>query len=140
MPRTPKRNWEYPPGTGELLQRIFEAIDSDMNEALEGGTGTLSAEFTFSNAGTPVLIGTAPAGSWIESCNVIISTAFNGQAAITVGETGAQGRLQATADNVPSVPGVYEVMVNYKYTAETDLYLYLSGAPTVGSGRVIVYF
>lgn len=34
MPRTPKRGWEYPPGSGELLQKIFDSIDSDVDEAL----------------------------------------------------------------------------------------------------------
>lgn len=40
MPRTPKRGWEYPPGTGELLQKIFEAIDSDMDEAISTAAGS----------------------------------------------------------------------------------------------------
>jgi hypothetical protein len=51
MPRTPNRNWEYPPGNGDFLQKIFEAIDEDMETAISGGeTPTLAEVLATGNA------------------------------------------------------------------------------------------
>jgi hypothetical protein len=69
-----------------------------------------------------------------------ITQAFDGGTAITIGDTVAQGRFQAAADNTPGVAAVYETQPNYAYVVTTEVFVFLTGTPTVGQGRVIMYF
>ena len=100
---------------------------------------SLSVEFFSTDVPGSVLIGKLPSGMFCQSCVVEIETAFDGGTSITVGDIAAHGRLQAAADNDPTITGDYEVLVNYAYSVGTDLYVFLTGSATVGRGRVIVY-
>lgn len=100
---------------------------------------SLSVEFDSTDVPGSVLIGRLPLDVFCQSCVVEIDVAFDGGTSITVGDIAAHGRLQAVADNDPSITGDYEVLVNYAYSSGTDLYVFLTGTAAVGHGRVIVY-
>jgi hypothetical protein len=102
----------------------------------------LVVDFDWSDvAGGSVSMGLCRAGHLINKTTVEIIEAFNGGLGITIGDSVAQGRLQAVADNVPEEVSHYEVVNNYEYVSETAIFLFFpNGTPTVGRGRAIVYF
>jgi len=102
----------------------------------------LVVDFEWSDvAGGSVSMGLCRAGHLINKTTVEIIEAFNGGTEITIGDSVAQGRLQAVADNVPEEVSHYEVVNNYGYVSETTIFLFFpNGTPTVGKGRAIVYF
>ncbi len=85
-------------------------------------------------------IGTIGAPHAIQSVSVIINTAFNGATTMEVGDSLDNDRLMTTADNTPSIISTYNVNSAIIYTGSTETKIYFTGAPTTGTGRVIVYF
>jgi hypothetical protein len=102
----------------------------------------LVADFTWADAAAGSLpLGRCPAGHLVRKTTIEIVVAFNGGTRLTVGDLAAQGRLQAAANNLPEERNTYEVENNYEYASAEIIYLFFpSGTPTIGSGRVIVYF
>lgn len=107
-----------------------------------GGSKPIFVDFDYTDfTGGPValLIGKMLKDVYCNSCVVDIIDAFDGGVTLTVGDMVAQGRLQIVADNFPGIVDQYETRPNYAYSVSTDVYVFLTGTPTVGSGRVVVY-
>jgi hypothetical protein len=102
----------------------------------------LVVDFDWSDvSGGNLLMGICPAGHLIDKTVIDVSVPFDGSLQITVGDSVAQGRLQAASDNVPDEVGRYEARNDYEYALDTEIFLFFpSGIPTIGSGRAIVYF
>jgi hypothetical protein len=75
----------------------------------------------------------------IPMCVAEIFTAFDGGVSMTIGDIIAQGRFQGAADNHPSVSDQYETHPHHVYSVDTDVYVFLTGSPTIGFGRVVLY-
>lgn len=106
-----------------------------------GSTGAkpLQVEVTWADAGTPVLLGRMHHDVLCSACLVDILEAFDGGAGITVGGMADPARLQVLTDNHPEVVDFYETEPHFAYSATTNVYVFLSGSPTAGRARVIVY-
>jgi hypothetical protein len=96
-------------------------------------------EFTDADVPGVLFLGKVPATHVIPMCVVEIFTAFDAAVAITVGDIIAQGRFQGAADNHPGVSDQYETHPHFTYSVDTDAYVFLTGSPTIGHGRVILY-
>lgn len=106
------------------------------------GTGNLQLGVDYPHFPGPVLLGTLSAGKTVEKVVLEVNTAFDGGVRIIVGDAAAMGRLMPADANSPSITGVYVQESNYRYMADTEIYLYfVSGTmPTVGSLRALVYY
>jgi hypothetical protein len=100
---------------------------------------SLTVEFTWADVPGQLLIGKVPAGFFCPSCVVEIIDPFDGGTQITVGDLVAQGRFQGAADNDPETSHLYETEPHFAYPTATNVYVFFSGSPSVGRGRVILY-
>lgn len=106
-----------------------------------GVGGTLQASFSFASFPGNVLIGTVPAGKTVERATIEVQSPFNGGALFTVGDAAAVARFLTVSDSRPSKASMYAADSGYTYGSDTVVRLYLAaGAPTAGTGRVLVYY
>jgi hypothetical protein len=75
----------------------------------------------------------------VQAVSLVIDTDFDGATTIEVGDAGDNGRLMADIDNIPTVIDTYINTSDEIYAAPTELSLYFTGAPSQGSGTVIIY-
>lgn len=101
----------------------------------------LYSSFDYTNvSGGSLSLGDCPADITVVTVALIIDIAFNNSTTITVGDSVAQGRLMAVADNNTEQVATYKRNVDYLYTAETEILIFFpSGTPTQGEGKVFVY-
>lgn len=102
----------------------------------------LVLDFAWGDAPGLILIGTVPAGVYVERVLVMVLTAFDQTVRCEVGRLLAPAELMVGTDSNASVVDDYHVYPDLVYAADTDAYLTLlvpGAAPTVGTGRVIIY-
>lgn len=107
------------------------------------GSGVLVRTFQASEIsfGNPVLIGTVPPGKRIPRCVLQITSAFNHNAKITIGDVVGQGRLMTDDENEAWAANKYITEPDVLYQAGTAVYIFLpSGTPTTGQAVVIIYY
>lgn len=75
----------------------------------------------------------------IENTKIVVDTPFDGEAFVSVGDDIDNERLMQNNSSNLNYIGTYVSENTYNYTAGTMLKLYLSGNPTVGSGKVIIF-
>jgi len=109
------------PVTNELS---FMLVDFDITDVIAG----------------ELSIGDLGSNHVVQSVSVLINTGFNGGTTMEVGDDLDQNRLMGTGDNIPGVVDTYTVTSDILYAGTSELKMYFTGAPTTGSGRVIVYF
>ena len=100
------------------------------------------ASFSFNDVspGTNILLGIVPQGVAVEEVALVINEAFDGGVEISIGDSVAQARLMTKHQNNPAVTFDYKRDVDYRYTVETEIYVYfITGNPTQGSAEVFVY-
>lgn len=97
------------------------------------------AEIVITPATTfPVLLKAMLAGENVDEVLVVVDTAFDA-GILTIGDAGDVDRLMpATSNNLLSA-GQYQVSPEYIYPADTDVLVYLTGSPTTGSARIVLY-
>ena len=88
----------------------------------------------------PVEIGKIAAGFVVDSVTVKVTSAFNGSASLTMGETLSQGNLVIAADVFLDVVSTYNIRPALSYATATVINAYLMGSPTVGSCEIIVFY
>jgi hypothetical protein len=83
-----------------------------------------------------------PAGAVVVRSYVNVTTAYNGVATITVGQTGNATLVQTALDNSPGSIGLYNVLERAAWGASPLAVLVtLGGAPSVGAATVgVEYF
>jgi len=99
----------------------------------------LDLDFTFSDV-FPKLIGLVTNNLHISEIEIIFDTPFNSGITFTIGDSINNARLMSALDNEPQVVAKYAVDADYKYGSSTNVYLYISGVPTQGSGTVHLYY
>ena len=120
------------------------------------GRGYLEKYFTYLNINptvpgsvnpaTTLLIGTIPLDAMVDKISMDIYQTFDENRdldfKITVGDGVDNSRLMSIGQNDPAAaPHRYQCYPDYRYNANSQLYLYFSNQlPVTGSGRVIVYF
>ena len=100
------------------------------------------ASFSFADVtpGGSILLGIVPAGTAVEENALVVGTPFDGGVEISVGDAAATARLMTKHQNDPSISNDYKRDVDFRYTADTEIYVYfISGTPTVGTAEVFVY-
>lgn len=106
-----------------------------------GGTGAIQIVFDASDAPGPVTVGTVPSGRTIEKVVLEVLVPFDTGFQVTVGDDSAMGRLMAVADSRLDTDAEFRAESGYLCPSDVDVRVYYVGVtPTVGSGRVIVYF
>ena len=102
----------------------------------EGITTTL----VFSDT-SPKLVGVAIQNTVVGEIILDITQAFNDLGTvITIGDSGDHSRLMSTADNDPNTIAKYTKSADYKYSVDTNIYIYFSGTNAQGSATARVYF
>jgi len=96
----------------------------DFNDVLSGGK----------------LIGNIETQGMVISTSLIINSVFDGTTIIAVGDMISPNHLMKIADNIPTIPNTYRANDDVEYTTNTSIYLSFTGAPTTGTGTVIVYY
>jgi len=87
------------------------------------------------------LIGNIDTQAMVQSVSLIIDTAFDGATEISVGDAAVNDRLMEVTQNIPAVINTYRNNSDYEYTVSTPISVYFpAGAPTVGSGTIIIYY
>lgn len=108
------------------------------------GPRHLDRGFSFADAGaSPLLLGTIPAGLYVQSAVLEVITPFNQAITFEVGTLAAPAELMVGTDSDREVPDRYNVHGDLKYAVDTDLYLTMivpGVPPGAGTGKVIVYF
>lgn len=127
---------EQPRSLWSILNEIIDGVNSGSVQ----GADLLVAEFDHTAWVTGwVSLGISPADRSIGVCVVDVLDPFNGGALCTVGDPVAQGRLQSASQNDLEFENRYHTEPDYIYTADQQLYVYFSGAPNKGRGRVLIY-
>lgn len=114
----------------------------DLSDALAAANGVSLFElpFAFDDA-YPLILLTVPALATILTVNLLIETAFDVSATITVGDSDVGDRLMSSDQNNPLEIGAYDVEPNFEYSDLTTLVLLIDapGAAT-GAGRIIITY
>jgi len=143
----------WPLATHIRLARVFAQGGTIVRISLErafftagsaGGAtacGVIQGFFTAASFPGPVTIGVVPAGSTIEKTILEVQLPFNNGIQVSIGETIAMARLMAVSDNRLDVVESFRVENGYLCPVPMTIRVYFVGiAPTVGVGRVLVYY
>lgn len=123
----------------------YYGTDSDGDKGwhpLSNVAGRLEIDFDYSDlvSGNKV-IGTIPADKRVIKTSVLVTTAFDDNAKMTIGDAVGIGRLATHTDIRLESEKNYDIELEVKYATATELKLYhASGTPTVGEGTVIIYY
>ena len=99
-----------------------------------------STTLDFTDA-SPILIGLVSKDTIIGDVILEITQDFNDiGTVITIGDISDPSRLMGSSDNDPNTIAKYTKSVDYKYSVDTNVYLYLSGTNAQGSATIRVYF
>lgn len=114
----------------------------DLSEAIAAANGVSLFELPFAfDSAYPLILLSVPALATILTVNLLIETAFDVPATITVGDSDVGDRLMSSDQNNPLEIGAYDVEPNFEYSDITTLVLLIDapGAAT-GSGRIIITY
>jgi hypothetical protein len=107
------------------------------------GASKIETPYTWSDYATgSIVVGVVPIGRTVQSVMLFVDVAFDGGVGFTVGDAGGTARFFTLADNSPTQTELYVTDSGHTYGSNTEVRLYMVGGvpPTVGSGRVIVFF
>lgn len=108
---------------------------------IECGCGVIQNFFYAADFPGPVTIGIVPAGSTIEKAVLEVHSPFDNSLQVSIGEDVAMARLMAVSDNRLDVTESFRAESGYLCPSDTTIKVYFVGiAPTVGVGRVLVYY
>ena len=141
FPSTPVAGEWFWRSDTNVLYRRDDTNTTWISVSSTAAAGFLEGFFQWSDTPGPVTVGIVPAGRLIEKTVLEVQTAFNNGVDVTVGETSAQARLMAAADSRLNKTRSYMVENDYLCPTAMTVNVYFSGTtPTVGVGRVIVYY
>ena len=135
--------FDYPDFVFNNFEEYFIDIQGAQSEGsvstpIMGNSFTLNFDYTDFEGSK--LIGIIPSNKYAAFVIVIVDSVFDDLASVTVGDPANNERLQRAEDNDILYLNSFMTIPTYKYNSVTELYLYLSGSPTQGSGRVVVYY
>ena len=102
----------------------------------------IEAAFSYTDFSSgSVAIGSIPANSRVVAAVAIVDDIAFDNGSLTIGDSIAQGRLMTVAENNLLIPDVsYRSEKDILYSSSTNVNIYLSGNPSMGSGTVVIYF
>ena len=133
------------PPTPIVDQVIIYGSDSGLNQSTVNGDKNFDlagdiTSFSFSDV-SPIFIGKSQPNLSVGEIVIEILNPFdNINTTITIGDSMDNSRLFTSDSNDPNTVGKYSCGSDYKYTTETDIYMYITGANTSGNGVVRIYF
>lgn len=84
-----------------------------------------------------------PANATVYEVRIQVQHGFSGSSGtpeLTVGDSNQMDRLvQSTESDITTI-GTYVINVDYTYTADTDIYVYIYNVPVVGTCKVIISY
>lgn len=86
----------------------------------------------------PVLLKSVAAGETVDEVLLVVDMAFD-TGSLTIGDAGDVDRLMLATDNSLLLAEQFQVSPEYQYPAAADVYVYLTGTPSVGSARIRLY-
>jgi len=91
---------------------------------------------------SPVTLFTLPANAIILSCNVIVDTAFDGTASVSIGVAGDTAKYMGSGDNSLQEIAIWQTNPGIPADAspESLIATYSAGGATVGSARVVISY
>lgn len=95
---------------------------------------------SFSDWSGPKLIGKIQKGFTVCLVSIEVDTAFDGSAAITIGDDISQAILVSASDVYLDSVANYSIEKNVNYNAITDIKIYMLGNPTQGSANIWIYY
>lgn len=112
--------------------KVIATQDSARSDSL-----TSSVSLTAASSGT-IALGNIGNGGRVVEISVDVGTAFDGNFAITVGDSGDAARLMSTSDADFQNVGSYVSTPTYRFTTsgETPIFITISGTATVGAATV----
>lgn len=125
--------------TGERLagEVAFDEIEAGVL------SGVIIADFNYNDLvlSSPVTAGIVPDGKTIHRCEVEVLTAFDSNVKITVGDPIGNASLMMIDEVELTVVARYATEPDLTQTADTTFKIYRSsGSPTVGTGRIKIYY
>jgi hypothetical protein len=130
---------------GSAVVAVIDPLDPRKVDVIIEGAHPISAgsiQRTFTHDDYPLIeIGTVSAGITVEKVVVEVGTPFDENVGFQVGDDFLQSRFMDVADTSPQYSAMYLTYDTTFYVVDTLLKLYFLGPlPTMGSGRVIIYF
>lgn len=115
----------------------YSHLEPEVRDAIRGGM-EYQIHFDYLTS-SPLFLKTAYAGDIITFAHVAVEEAFNGVCTLSVGDASDQQRFVTHYDIDLSKREEYQFFPNFKYSSDTELYVYIacSGA-TQGQGFVVL--
>lgn len=88
----------------------------------------------------PKLVGKINPNFVVNAVSIEIVSPFDGSASITIGEDSAQANLVTISDVFLDQIETYNININHKYLLNTDIKIYMTGSPSVGSANIYIYY
>ena len=133
------------PASAGSPNQVLQTNGSGVTTWVDGASGATDITDTTTiafGATSPVTLFTLPANAIILNCNVLVDTAFDGTANLSVGVVGDTAKYMGAGDNLLSEvaqwqtnPGIAPVG-----TPESLIATYSAGGATVGSARVVISY
>lgn len=131
---------------GRLLEKLlagagvqFRVLNAGGNEQLQVTADSQAADIAVDvNLTIPTIIGTVPAGGTVIEVRFSVDTPFDAGYTLQVGVPGQTGLLMSDTQNAPQVENVYVTEPTETFVSEQAVWVYPSGAPGAGAGRVFL--
>jgi Na+-transporting NADH:ubiquinone oxidoreductase subunit NqrB len=100
------------------------------------------ASISPSSNATTTELGYVSGGNRVTTVTVTVTTAFDGDIALSVGDASDHANIIANSLVDMARIGVYTTVPDTVYAAntQTDLFVYTTGAATIGAARVVISF
>lgn len=120
--------------------------NSGVPPVLGGTVAALKYNFTKATTTAATVAFTVPSGASILSFGLVVDTAFDGSATLSVGTTGSNAYYLSAASALGSLGPVYSTAWltsgkwNTRLAVDTPVTVTLGGSATVGSAYLVVYY
>ena len=130
------------PNPGEIIitgsaQGIQSTTSGGETKSFDPIGSTVDFDF---NSTFPLLITNAQQDVNVSEIILNIGSEWNSNIQFTVGDSINNSRFMSVSQNDATVIEAYKSFPDYKYTTNTDVYLYIVGTPIQGNGTVKIYF
>lgn len=127
----------------EFINAIFQFVPGEAYDFLAPpvpqGTESVFVDFDYTNFESTMYIGSIPADRFAAYALILVFSPFDTGAA-TIGDAIAPARLMVAVDNDLTFSETYISDAHYLYDNIVETYVHLTGTPTVGSGRAVIYY
>jgi hypothetical protein len=124
---------------GEVQKLLIQLMQRNPCGEGEAMKPLIPTEIIITPASTfPLLLKTMAAGETVDELLLTVDEAWDA-GTLSVGDAGDHEKLLSASYNSLALVDQFQVSPQYKYTAPTDVFIYLTGAPTTGVARITLY-